>query len=668
MKKVLFFFIAAIALTVVACNPDNKDNGSGIDWNKVTVNGFYVAGPATGFNEINGDCVMAAGYNEVDKALRDGMYEKYIVLEADKDFYLLYNDGGNKSRYSAELKEFVTPLEEVYTENPEKVLKGALVVGESAPAMKVAKTGLYHIVLDINKTGDLDAAGGAQILLLDASDFGVRGAMNGWGFTSSDPAVTEFSNSGITFTFKNCEMPEGGKYKFATGNYWKVSLDDAGKVKAEVSLASDMTLNGADIAPAEGAGIYDITLTFALKAGSFDRSFSYTETKTGDVAPAEALYIIGSQFGNWAWDSDDVVEMTPVYYGNVEAYKNKLFWATRYITAGAEFKFSPSKAWGADFGSFNEDGTIKGDNNKVEEAGFYTIYVNLVDKKVQIEPAHVYGLGGCFDNKWDFDVAPEFVAEGDKLVLTTTGEAEIRLATKVVPTAAIEGITTPNGWFDWWKTEFVFFDDMKIAYRGAGGDQARTTVAAGKKVILDFNAGTVAVEDAGPAFVPAITVDGDMSDWADIEGAETPDAICKVMKVTNDEKFFYVYLASAPGSRGSQLWGEEAGYYYVDFDWDNNAETGIAENSNPGFDCWFFMYVFGGTADAPIIKEHPNGSGREMSIENITAKGVITTDLIEIELSIPRADMVAVEAGAQARILSWRSKDGTKITQIYTVK
>ena len=165
-----------------------------------------------------------------------------------------------------------------------------------------------------------------------------------------------------------------------------------------------------------------------------------------------------------------------------------------------------------------------------------------------------------------------------------------------------------------------------------------------------------------------ITIDGDMSEWAKVEGVETPDNICKVMKVTNDDDNFYVYLASAPGSRGNALWGEEAGYYYIDFDWDNNDTTGIAENSNPGFDCWFYMYVFGGTADAPFIKEHPNGSGKQMSIENITAKGVITSDLIEIELSIPRKDMVAVTAGTQTRILSWRSKDGTKITQIYTVK
>ena len=57
-----------------------------------------------------------------------------------------------------------------------------------------------------------------------------------------------------------------------------------------------------------------------------------------------------------------------------------------------------------------------------------------------------------------------------------------------------------------------------------------------------------------------------------------------------------------------------------------------------------------------------------MSIDNLTAKGVITDELIEIELSIPRSDMAPVKAGALTRILSWRSKDGTKIYLNYEVK
>ena len=58
-----------------------------------------------------------------------------------------------------------------------------------------------------------------------------------------------------------------------------------------------------------------------------------------------------------------------------------------------------------------------------------------------------------------------------------------------------------------------------------------------------------------------------MNDWADKLGAETQDNICKAMKVWNDDENFYVYLASEPGPRGSALWGEASGYYYIDFDW-----------------------------------------------------------------------------------------------------
>ena len=144
MKKVTLLSIAALSLLAVSCGKENKDN---IDWGAVTVNGFYVAGPATGSDEIKADCVMAAGFNEVDKAVREGMYEKYIVLEGGKEFYLLYNDGGNKERYSATLTEFTTPEEEAYSDNPASVLKGNLVTGTKAPAMKVEKTGLYHIVV-----------------------------------------------------------------------------------------------------------------------------------------------------------------------------------------------------------------------------------------------------------------------------------------------------------------------------------------------------------------------------------------------------------------------------------------------------------------------------------------------------------------------------------------
>ena len=606
MKKGLFFFMAAFALTVVACNPDKK-GGSNINWDEVTVDGFYVAGPATGSDKIRPECVMAAGFNEVDKAVREGMYEKYIVLDADKDFYLLYNDGGNKTRYSAELAEFVTPLEENYTDNPEKVLKGKMIEGESAPAMKVAKTGLYHIVLDINKAGDLKEP---QILLLDASDFGVRGGMNGWGFTSSDPKVTEFTNDGITFTFKDQELAKNGEFKFATGNYWKVTLDDAGKVKAEVSLAENMTLNGANIKVEKG-GLYDITLTFKLAQGSFDKSFTYTAVCTKESTAPENMYMIGAQWGNWSWDDAGVAELVPVY--GAPGY----FWITRYFQAGGEFKFCAVKAWNGDFGD-------NGNNIKIDDAGFYTILVNGNDNTFEIKPAEVYGIGDAvFAGGWDFDKAVKFQEEGEKLVITTTGAGELRLASKVVPSAAIEGVTTANGWIDWWKTEFIFFEEGKIEYRGAGNDQARVQVEAGQKITLDFNAGTAEI---GSGFEPAIAVDGDLSDWADVaEFTSEANSRIRTWKVTSDAKNVYVLVSMRKNraDKGRKL--------TIGFNTDKDATTGKFTDNNNMKGCEAVAYQ---------LIPFTNASGEAP----VCVNGVLTEDKVYSTAEAETAGVVSVYA------------------------
>ena len=173
-----------------------------------------------------------------------------------------------------------------------------------------------------------------------------------------------------------------------------------------------------------------------------------------------------------------------------------------------------------------------------------------------------------------------------------------------------------------------------------------------------------------PAVATGITIDGDMSDWASVEGVSTPSNICKEMKVTNDDENFYFYLASEPGPRGSTLWGESAGYYYLDFDLDNDATTGDDEGSRKGFEAYTYLYLFGGSADSPYIVESPKGtSSHGVKTSGIVAKGVISSELIEIELSIPFANFDAAPvAGQTIRVLSWRSKDGSVIEQTYTVK
>ena len=171
MKKIFSIFgIAAMALSVVMCKPEEKP---GPDVNKITEDGFYVVGEATGMSEVTADLSMAIGINEAaGQSTRDGMYEKYIVLQSGKEFTLAYVNGGKETAYGAELAEFKPEaLEGIYQDNPaDPVFKGKLVVGESAPKMKVSKTGLYHIVLDLNKASDLSDA---QIEAINQTENGI---------------------------------------------------------------------------------------------------------------------------------------------------------------------------------------------------------------------------------------------------------------------------------------------------------------------------------------------------------------------------------------------------------------------------------------------------------------------------------------------------------------
>ena len=479
MKKVLAFFIAAIAVVAVSCQKNDNKGNSDIDWSKVTVDGFYVAGPATGSEEIRPECVMVAGVNEAaeGKPVRDGMYEKYIVLDGGKEFFLLYNDGGKKVRYSAALKLFETPEEEAYTDNPESVLKGTLVIGDDAPAMKVEKTGLYHIVLDINKAGDLKEP---QILLLDASEFGVRGGMNSWGFTKAE--ASSFSNDGITFTLKDQELAKNGEFKFATGNYWKVTLDDAGKVKAETSLGE--TGNGLGLAAdnnikVEKGGLYDITLTFKLTAGEIGASYTSKIVLTQESTLPEEMYMIGDGIEGWG------LEDTPSQAVAMHPFHSQpgMFWAIRYIEAGKGFKFSTvNTKWGSDFTDLgNGKGfTVKDGNCFVETTGLYTLQVDYANSKVIVEPAVIVGMAEPFGNaNWNKDLeSARFTIDGKNASYTTVA-AGTQIRTCVVCELSE----------DWWHAEFIP-KDGKIVYREAGGDPEQIAVAAGQTITYDFNAGT----------------------------------------------------------------------------------------------------------------------------------------------------------------------------------
>ena len=468
MKKFsLIFGAMALMLSFTACD---KEPQAGPSFDDIQEDGFYVSGAATGIDGINADLMMAAGHNEANNnELRDGMFEKYIVLEAGKDFELVLNEAGTQTRYSAALADFdVTEL----AENPSIVVKrGELKIGADAPAMQVAKTGLYHIVLDLNNNADLLYP---QIIVAPV-EWGVRGGMNGWGFTAF-PEPQAYSNTGITWVLEDQELAAGGKFKFAYGHGWKIQLDDAGNVKANTNLGEKSVPGATDVAVEKG-GLYKVTLNFALKGGAIENCYTYNVELTQESTMASTMYIIGNEFGNWDWAAESVVEMTPVHS------HTGAFWAIRYMTKETQFKFCAKKEWNGDFCTLGtNNGFVTPDNNQVEADGMYMIYVDLANDCVTVAPAQVYGMGDTFGG-WDAAKAENlFALDGQKLVATTAAAGELRM----YAAAPVEGV-------DWWQMEFMLFDG-KIEYRGAGDDQARVAVTAGQKVTLDFNAGTGSIQ------------------------------------------------------------------------------------------------------------------------------------------------------------------------------
>ena len=129
MKK-LFFALCALALIVTACKEPVKPIDLDVE------DGVYVFGEATGFDKVDALLLMANGINEAkDQTARDGMFEKYIVLEGGKEFSLLWLNAGTQTYYGANLAEF-TPAETsgIYADNPATAIyKGKLEIGESAP-------------------------------------------------------------------------------------------------------------------------------------------------------------------------------------------------------------------------------------------------------------------------------------------------------------------------------------------------------------------------------------------------------------------------------------------------------------------------------------------------------------------------------------------------------
>ena len=477
MKKLSSFLcgLAVVGMMFTSCDGGTTGGGT------VTIveDGFYVVGEASAIASLDAEgaevAIMANGTNEnASNAAREGMYEKYIALEGGKPFQLVLKEGATETVYGAELAE--VKLEG--NEQPNITVQRGKMVENTT--MQVKENGLYHIVLDLNLDGSLED----KLILVAPVEWGVRGGMNGWGFTAG--TRSEFNKTTMTYTWTDQELSAGGKFKFAYGGGWKIELNaladatdanDERYIKANTNLGENALPGGADIA-VEGAGTYTITLTYNLAQGAIANSYKYDIKMTAASALPSEMYMIGDAIGGWDWAGDYIVSMTPVHSAE------GAFWTIKPLEAGKPFKFCPVKDWNGDFTGLGEDsGYVVADGNcSVEADGIYMIYVDVKNKKLVVEPAAVYGIGDCFGG-WDAKMeAAKFAVEGQSLKVTVPADGNLRMY------AESSAATT-----DWWTREFNVFDG-KIEFRGKGDDQAAVAVTAGQVVTLNFADNTATIQ------------------------------------------------------------------------------------------------------------------------------------------------------------------------------
>lgn len=162
------------------------------------------------------------------------------------------------------------------------------------------------------------------------------------------------------------------------------------------------------------------------------------------------------------------------------------------------------------------------------------------------------------------------------------------------------------------------------------------------------------VGEPQPEPASIITIDGDMSDWDEIEGASQDEKINAALKVVADDKYVYFYNMRTT-ERMSDLWGGN-GYIYYAFELDGDPETGEILNQNGPYDMIFFFFPF---ATEPNIEIAKNGGSAPaaVSLSNIIVNGAVSDAGIEVEARIPRADLLDIPE-TPVKVYAWSNKGG----------
>ena len=463
------------------------------------------------------------------------------------------------------------------------------------------------------------------------SYWGVVGTINGWGNT---PDRIMYETEDGKFVFEDLEIVATDEIKIRENEDWG---NNRGGAFAALGDAFAVENNGPNIAVGRDA---KVTVTYDPAAETITLTGEYQ----GDAPDfPDYIYAIG---GDTDWTS-----VYPLFG------KNGQYKGFGYLSQA--FKFRPNEDnWDGDWECVGEGQIGQGSDNcpAPADAGYYMIEVDLNAMTYGITLISTIGIiGPAQAGGWDSDTDMTYNQAGGyweaKGIALSAGDMKFR---------------ANDGWDINWGGSF---DNLV-----QGGDNMAVEAGTYDVVLYalcDGKAYCTLTAASGDQPAAGVTIDGDMSDWADIEGITSADGPYYEFKAFNDDKNLYFY---SKRNWHEGLWKEAwGGYYDFGLDKDRDQSTGGSRDDVNGLDIWMYLYLFTGTADAPTFPASPVGAGYPDDSVMAHAAAAGTTDkatLIETEVSIPLADL-GLEKGQTIDLYTWGNKSATnfKATPLtYTVK
>lgn len=432
-----------------------------------------------------------------------------------------------------------------------------------------------------------------------------------------------------------------------TPGFFKISKFDAANPKGEGAViweAGNMTLAGAEptVLEHEISGVECENIIFVMAfGGNADNTKIYIKdiTLIDPSLPADNKVSVTEMLG---LEKGATVESKPSL---VAATTTKGFIATDGTKAIYVFTS------GTDFNGKAKVGDM------VKFAGSKTVYsgVHEIEKVTALEVVSSGNTVTYPEAKDVTAIATEYTASEAEFV-SITGTLSISSDGKYY-NMALDGVDTAT------KQGSIVYPTEDLGVKALDGKKIKVTGyfngLSGKGVYLNV----IATKVEEVVTFNGITIDGDMSDWAGLQGATGEGGTNAAFKVYADETNVYFYVKRTT-NRMADLWGGAA-YHYYTFDLDNDATTGEELWGNGPYEMILVLYPYAGSADAPAFGIAKAGATAPSTckVDNAVIKGVVTDSGVETEISIPRADLLEIPT-TPVKVYYWSNKDGSEKLEV----